>query len=73
MTNFSKILKQIMHDRGLTQSQLSKLIDIRQSQISNWLAGRSLPNYYSLEILSTALSTPIQDFFPAPQPQRSAL
>jgi len=52
---FDKILKELMKSRSLNQLQLAKLLGIRQSQISNWLNGKSLPGYYSLKLLCEKL------------------
>lgn len=49
--NFSKILKQLMRKKGVNQLALSELLGIRQSQISNWVNGKSLPGYYSLKVI----------------------
>jgi transcriptional regulator with XRE-family HTH domain len=46
--DFSKILKTAMAKKKLTQSEFSKKLGIRQSQISNWLNKKSLPGYYSI-------------------------
>ena len=51
-TNFSKVLKELMDEDGINQFDLSKALGIRQSQISNWLNGKSLPRYFSLRQLS---------------------
>ena len=52
---FSDILRQIMKDKGLNQLVLANMLCIRQSQISNWLNGKSLPGYYSLKLLCEKL------------------
>ena len=52
---FDKILKELMKNKGLNQLQLAGLLGIRQSQISNWLNGKSLPGYYSIKLLCEKL------------------
>jgi transcriptional regulator with XRE-family HTH domain len=37
-----------MYERNLNQIQLAALLGMRQSQVSNWLSGKSLPGYLSL-------------------------
>lgn len=54
--DFIDILKDIMIDQSLNQSQMAKLIGIRQSQISEWLSGKSKPNYDSLKAICIALN-----------------
>jgi transcriptional regulator with XRE-family HTH domain len=53
---FDKILHQIMHERRLSQLALSRMLGIRQSQISNWVAGKTLPNYTSIKLLCEKLN-----------------
>ena len=60
---FAIIIKKIMAERGFKQMQLADLLGIKQSQVSNWLNGRSLPNYTSLRLLSERLDTPVERFF----------
>lgn len=52
---FDRILKELMKKRELNQLQLAEILGIRQSQISNWLNGKSLPGYYSLKLLCEKL------------------
>ena len=53
--DFSAILTQIMRDKKLNQLALAGVLGIRQSQISNWLNGKSLPGYYSIKLLCDKL------------------
>ena len=52
---FIDILKDIMIDKNLNQSQLAKLIGVKQSQVSEWLSGKSKPGYDSLKAICIAL------------------
>lgn len=52
---FSVILKDLMRQNGLNQLALSDVLGIRQSQISNWLNGKSLPGYYSIKVICEKL------------------
>ena len=61
--NFGKILKEIMGIRQLNQLQLSKMLGIRQSQVSNWINNKSLPGYYSIKILCEKLKVEPNDLF----------
>ena len=49
---FSKTLVDLMDERDLYQQELATAIDMRQSQISNLLRGKSLPSYYTIKKLS---------------------
>lgn len=42
------ILKEIMIERNLNQTTFAKLIGVKQSQVSEWLNGKSKPSYDSL-------------------------
>ena len=63
MGTFSKALKQVMEERKLSQLKLATILDIRQSQISNWLNDKSLPGYYSLNLLRNKLKVRVDFFF----------
>ena len=52
---FIEILKDIMIDRNLTQTELANLINIKQSQVSEWLNGKSKPGYDNLKAICLAL------------------
>ena len=53
--DFIDILKDIMIDFNLNQSQLADKIGLRQSQISEWLSGKSKPGYDSIKAICLAL------------------
>ena len=52
---FIEILKEIMIDFNLNQSQLAKKIGVKQNQVSEWLNGKSKPGYDSLRAICIAL------------------
>lgn len=45
------ILKDIMNEFGYTQKQFAEKIGVKQSQISEWLKGKSKPGYDSLKAI----------------------
>ena len=53
--SFIEILKDIMIDRNLTQTELANLINVKQSQVSEWLKGKSKPGYDNLKAICLAL------------------
>ena len=53
--NFVEILKDLMIEYNLNQSQLALKIGIKQSQISEWLNGKSKPGYDNLKSICIAL------------------
>ena len=54
--NFSKILRDVMEQNTLNQLQMAEMLGVRQSQVSNWLNGKSLPGYYSIRMICTKLN-----------------
>jgi transcriptional regulator with XRE-family HTH domain len=53
--NFGEILRDLMTTKKLNQMQLASLLGVRQSQVSNWLNGKSLPGYYSIRMMCEKL------------------
>ncbi len=49
---FSEILSALMKERKYTQTKLAELMDIKQSQISEWLSGKAKPGYDNLRKLA---------------------
>lgn len=56
MMDFIEILQEIMIDRNLNQTQLAKLVGVKQSQVSEWLKGKSKPSYDMIKQICLALS-----------------
>ncbi len=53
--DFIDILKDIMIDFNLNQSQLANIVGLKQSQISEWLKGKSKPGYDNIKAICLAL------------------
>jgi len=53
--DFIEILKDIMIDKNLNQTQLANLVGVKPSQVSEWLSGKSKPGYDSLHSICEAL------------------
>ncbi len=49
---FKEILKNFLKENDLTQTQFAKMIDVKQSQISEWLHGKAKPGYDLLKTMS---------------------
>jgi len=62
-SKFIQVLKNEMKTRNLNQLELSGILNIRQSQISNWINGKSLPGYSSLQALKNKLGVRVETFF----------
>ena len=53
---FIEILKDIMLEKNLNQTQLANIIGLKQSQVSEWLSGKSKPGYDSLKLICEKLN-----------------
>ena len=62
---FISALDNLMRLRNISQLALSKKLGIRQSQISNWLAGKSLPGFESIQLLCNYFNVGANHFFQA--------
>ena len=51
---FKEILKDYLEMKNLTQVAFAKMIDVKQSQISEWLKGKAKPGYDILKRMATA-------------------
>ncbi len=49
--NFSEILQEIMIEKSLTQVAIANIIGVKQSQVSEWLKGKSKPGYDNLKAM----------------------
>lgn len=52
---FSEILSGLMIENNLNQSSLAFKINVKQSQVSEWLSGKSKPGYDNLKAIAIAL------------------
>ena len=53
--DFIEILKDIRIDFNLNQSQLATKLGLKQSQISEWLKGKSKPGYDNIKLICETL------------------
>jgi transcriptional regulator with XRE-family HTH domain len=52
--NFSEILKDFLAEKNLSQVAFAKAIDVKQSQVSEWLKGKAKPGYDILKRMAIA-------------------
>ncbi len=52
--DFSEILREFLQENNLTQVAFSKMIGVKQSQVSEWLRGKAKPGYDILKSMSMA-------------------
>jgi DNA-binding transcriptional regulator YiaG len=62
-STFSRTLKIIMDINGINQAQLARLLDMRQSQISNWVNGKCLPHYRAIQLLKDEINVCVHHYF----------
>ena len=48
MDSFSEILQEFLKINSLTQKNFAEAIEVKPSQVSEWLKGKVVPGYYSL-------------------------
>ena len=51
---FRQILKEFLAENNLSQSAFAKKIDVKPSQVSEWLKGKAKPGYDTLKQMSVA-------------------
>lgn len=59
---FQEILREFLTEKELTQTAFANKIGVKQSQVSEWLSGKSKPGYDNLKQMSIAFDTPA-DYF----------
>ncbi len=59
---FKDILKLFLKEYSLTQTAFASAIGVKQSQVSEWLKGKSKPGYESLRAMVIAFGIPAEFF-----------
>lgn len=49
---FKEVLKEFLIEHSLTQKEFADIIGVKQSQVSEWLRGKSNPGYINLRNMS---------------------
>ena len=62
-------LKEIINERGLKQSWLSKQLGVHDTEPSQWIAGRRRPRNDQIKQLAKLLKVRVKDLYPDYQPQ----
>lgn len=52
--SFDEILREFLLCHNLTQTEFAKAIDVKQSQVSEWLKGKAKPGYDILKRMALA-------------------
>lgn len=53
---FSEILKEFLELKNITQTAFAKAIDVKQSQVSEWLKGKAKPGYDMLRKMALSFN-----------------
>ena len=61
--HFRNTLSTLMKEKGIKQGQLASMVGVAQSQVSNWLNGRNLPNFWTVRLLAEQLGVCVSEFF----------
>jgi transcriptional regulator with XRE-family HTH domain len=56
-------MRVILKEQNLTQAELSQILEIRQSQVSNLASGKSLPSYITIYKLHDKFGIKYADLF----------
>ena len=59
---FAKNLKNIMNEKGKTQSDIVKDLQFRQATVSDWINGKKYPRMNKVEMLAKYFDVPITAF-----------
>ena len=59
---FKDILKNFLKEYTLTQQAFAIKINVKQSQVSEWLSGKAKPGYDTLKAMAKAFEIPA-DYF----------
>lgn len=54
-------LKIALDKRGISQADLSRMLDVSRATVSNWLSGNRTPSYANLVRISKAVGMPISE------------
>ncbi|NES33208.1 helix-turn-helix transcriptional regulator [Enterococcus faecium] len=56
-------LSRYREERGLSQTELARKMNVTQQCISSWQTGRTIPKPYQMKTISGILSVPINELF----------
>ena len=59
VSNLSRYRK----EKGFSQTELAKKMNVTQQWVSSWQTGRTIPKPYQMKMLSEILSVPINELF----------
>ena len=70
MADFSKNLKQLRLEQGMSQNQLAEKMNVTRQTISSWERGNSYPDIGSLTHLAEVLGVGVQELLCVPKRRR---
>ena len=60
MNTFAQRLKQTMKERGITQTELSRITGLGKSSISQYVSGKNIPSKANMKIIADALEVSVE-------------
>ena len=57
------MIKRLREDRGMTQGELARLVDVSDKAVSRWECGRGYPDITLLEPLASSLGVSVAELF----------
>lgn len=59
---FAENLKNLMFKKGITAAELSRLVGVHKSSVSDWLSGKSLPRVDKVDRMCVIFNCKREDF-----------
>lgn len=54
--NFTEILQEFLEENGFTRSEFARRIDVKPSQVSEWIYGKAKPGYDMIKRMAQAFN-----------------
>lgn len=58
-----EILRDLMHEKGLSQDKFARAIGVNQTTVSQWLLGKKKPSYDSIRAICREFGVTPNDLF----------
>jgi transcriptional regulator with XRE-family HTH domain len=60
-------IRRVRKERGMTQTELARALNVADAQVSRWETGRVVPQRRNLEALAAALGVQVEAFLMDPK------
>lgn len=61
MKMFNKNLRRMLHEQGLKQKDLAKMLNVSTATVSDWCKGKKMPRMNMLNAICDALQCPLSE------------